>query len=636
MINATPKKINYLNLTHQRFFHTNIYTLTSYIYALKFNSIMKKIYLIATAMVFGSMVYGQIARPKAMPELQKLNTDHMEGVKNNNVAQKAPGVVIWSSDFSTAADWSIDNDGQTAASFGWAINATENSWYFNSPLNSTSDGNMAELGNGPSSSTSVAGVVYTMTTAAPIDITAYNDEVRLSFQQYGARFRDLQEFQISTDGATFVTVGDNMSFPVLSTGGGSPYPNPTIEDINLKPFLSGATQLWVRFSWTTNIAGSSDPIDYITYGWFIDDVIVSSNADNDVAVSTSYFNTVGLAYYQIPITQVAPIDYYAGINKSGVNDIENAVYTVSATPGALTASSTPITLTSLTTDTVTAQLNPTALGAYTVSGVITHDSIDDNPLNQTINPVSFSINNFIYARDTDVPFGTVTNANGGYESGNLFDIWADVDCWGFNIRLATGTPNQTEFSVKLYSVDPTSGDFIYETESAAVFSTPGMLNSNTTVKFPSAHPLFANTTYLAVVVSTGDLVLSRAGVTDPQTSFFQDEGGTWFYTTNTPWVRLNLDPSLGVDEKAGSIAASEVYPNPTTGNSELSFSLTNAQNVTVTVLNVDGKEMSLMVLGNKTAGDHIVDINSADFSAGVYFVNIVSNDGVATKKLIKK
>ena len=64
--------------------------------------------------------------------------------------------------------------------------------------------------------------------------------------------------------------------------------------------------------------------------------------------------------------------------------------------------------------------------------------------------------------------------------------------------------------------------------------------------------------------------------------------------------------------------------------------MTNAQNVTVTVLNVDGKEMSSVALGNKTAGDHKVDINSADFSAGVYFVNIVSNDGVATKKLIKK
>ncbi|MDG2464519.1 MAG: T9SS type A sorting domain-containing protein, partial [Crocinitomicaceae bacterium] len=106
--------------------------------------------------------------------------------------------------------------------------------------------------------------------------------------------------------------------------------------------------------------------------------------------------------------------------------------------------------------------------------------------------------------------------------------------------------------------------------------------------------------------------------------------------TNTPWVRLNLDPSLGVDEKAGSIAASEVYPNPTTGNSELSFTLTNAQNVSVTVFDVDGKEMSSIALGNKTAGDHKVNINSANFSAGVYFVNIVSNDGVATKKLIKK
>ena len=30
------------------------------------------------------------------------------------------------------------------------------------------------------------------------------------------------------------------------------------------------------------------------------------------------------------------------------------------------------------------------------------------------------------------------------------------------------------------------------------------------------------------------------------------------------------------------------------------------------------------------------EINSAAFNAGVYFVNIVSNDGVVTKKLVRK
>jgi hypothetical protein len=495
---------------------------------------------------------------------------------------------------------------------------------------------MAELGNGPSSSTPVSGVVYTMTTSAPINIAAYNDEVRLKFEQYGARFKDLQEFQISTDGTTFVTVGDNLSFAVLSTAGGSPYPNPTIEDINLKPFLSGATQLWVRFSWTTNIASSTTATDYIAYGWFIDDVVISSNPDNDVAVSSNFFNTAGLAYYQIPVSQLAPIDYFLPINKSGINNIQNATYTVTSTPGGATASSTPVTLTNYNIDTVTAQLTPTVVGAYTIAGSITHDSIDDNPLNNNILPINFAVTNFLYARDNNVPFGTVTNANGPYESGNLFDIWQDVSCWGINARLTNATPVGTELKVKLYSVDA-NGDFQYEIESDIYNATAAMFNTDYTYKFPYAFQMLSNTTYLAVVVSpASSLVLSRGGVTDAQTSFYQDETGTWFFTTNTPWVRLNFDPSLGLEETQGGLTLSNVYPNPTTGNSTVSFALANTQDVNVTVYNVAGQAVYTNNLGTVQAGSHSFEINSKEFNSGVYMVNITSNDGVVTKKLIKK
>ncbi len=596
---------------------------------------MKKIYLIATAIVFGSSAYGQISRPKATPVLQQLCTESMEGLKNTSVTQKAPGVVIWSSNFDTLAHWTIDNNGQTAADYGWAINATENSWYFNAPLTSTSGGNMAELGNGPTSASPVAGVVYTMTTSNPINIAAFNDEVRLSFLQYGARFRDLQEFQISTNGTTFTTVGDNLNFPVLSTAGGSPYPNPTLEDINLKPFLSGATQLWIRFRWTTNIASSTSATDYIAYGWFIDDVVVSSNSDNDVAVTTTFFNTVGLTYYQIPVSQIAPIDFYAGLNKSGVNNIQNAVYSITANPGGLTGSSTPVSLSNYVVDTVSATITPSTVGTYNVTGNVVHDSIEDNPTNQAISPITFAVTNFMYARDNGVAFGTVTNVNGGYEAGNLYDIWDDAVCWGINARLATGTPANTEFYVKLYSVDPQTGDFVYETQSQSYFSTTADLNVDKFFKFPAAHPLFANTTYLPVVVSFSGLVLSRAGVSDPQTSFFQDEAGTWFFTTNTPWVRLNLDPSLGIDEKNGSILQTKVFPNPTSGNTEIAFTLANSQNVEITVVDVSGKTIVSSTLGNKLAGDHTFEINSVSFNSGMYFVNILTNDGVVTKKLMK-
>ena len=61
---------------------------------------------------------------------------------------KAGGDVVWSNDFSNATDWTVNNDGATGAGFGWDIGTTEQSWFFNSVINSTSDGAFAELNNG--------------------------------------------------------------------------------------------------------------------------------------------------------------------------------------------------------------------------------------------------------------------------------------------------------------------------------------------------------------------------------------------------------------------------------------------------------------------------------------------------------
>ena len=42
-----------------------------------------------------------------------------------------------------------------------------------------------------------------MTTTDPIDVIAGTNQVTLEFEQYGARFNDLQQILISTDGISF-------------------------------------------------------------------------------------------------------------------------------------------------------------------------------------------------------------------------------------------------------------------------------------------------------------------------------------------------------------------------------------------------------------------------------------------------
>jgi hypothetical protein len=250
---------------------------------------------------------------------------------------------LWLDNFSDPATWTIDNSGQTGPTFGWNINNTSQGWWSPNGISSTgtSGGNNAELVNGnPTLSpvTQALGVVYTMTTASPIDIAALggNNQVSLQFKQFGARFNDLQEIQISTDGTNFITVGDNLDKEVLSAAGGAAYPNPDTKTINLATFLStNPTSVWIRFRWTTNFPGSAtNPNVWIAYGWYIDDVKIITNPDYDLSITSNYWGTAGLNYYQIPTTQIAPIDFSTSVFNGGLTILTDAMLKAEVFAGA--------------------------------------------------------------------------------------------------------------------------------------------------------------------------------------------------------------------------------------------------------------------------------------------------------------
>ncbi|MFM7667461.1 MAG: hypothetical protein ACKO7D_04650, partial [Bacteroidota bacterium] len=288
---------------------------------------------------------------------------------------------LWLDNFSNPATWVIDNNSQTGAQFGWNINNTSQGWWSTNGISSTgtSGGNNAELVNGNptlSPATQALDVVYTLTTATPIDIAALggNNQVSLQFKQFGARFNDLQEIQISTDGTNFITVGDNLDKEVLSAAGGSAYPNPDTKTINLATFLSAnPTSVWIRFRWTTNFPGSAtNPNVWITYGWYIDDVKIITNPDYDLSITSNYWGTAGLNYYQIPTTQVAPIDFTSSVFNGGLTTLTGAMLKAEVFSGAtnvftgMSLGTTVPTLDTASLDVTTSFTPPTNTASYTL------------------------------------------------------------------------------------------------------------------------------------------------------------------------------------------------------------------------------------------------------------------------------
>ena len=616
---------------------------------------MKKVLLSAFVVASAMAAHAQIAPKLATFQDLVKAPIHAGSVEST---EKALGVTIWSDDFSTPANWTVDNSGQTGIDFGWNINSASDGWWASTGINSTSGGNYAELVNGDptaSPATQALNVVYTLTNATPIDIAALGgtNQISLDFKQYGARFNDLQEMLISVNGTSWVSVGNNLDKSVLSQSGGSAYANPDSKTINLAPALQqlspGSTpaQLWIRFQWTTNYPNSAtNPNVWVTYGWYIDDVKLVTNPTNDLAVTGTDWGSVGLHYYQIPTAQVAPIDFSADIFNGGVNNQSNVKLNVNVNSGTFVGSSAPATIVSLDTlsATVSTQFTPAAtVASYTVTRNITSDSTDDVSANNAMSDITFNVSNFIYARDNNVVSGSTSNGTNGFETGNLYDIFQDDLLKAINVRLPGGTSGATvgtEIYAKLYSIDPVSGDFVYESESAPIILATNNLNTNLVIELDPYVNVTAGTTYLAVVGSyTSGLKVSNAGTSPAQTSFLLDGNdittSTLFYQTSTPYVRLNFDPVLGTEE-IEQVQQAVIMPNPSNGIASLQFELLNASDVTVSVLDVAGKEVQKTTLNQLTSGTHNVALESAKWNSGVYFVNIASNGTVLTKKFVKK
>ncbi|WP_341905481.1 T9SS type A sorting domain-containing protein [Fluviicola taffensis] len=77
----------------------------------------------------------------------------------------------------------------------------------------------------------------------------------------------------------------------------------------------------------------------------------------------------------------------------------------------------------------------------------------------------------------------------------------------------------------------------------------------------------------------------------------------------------------------------QVYPNPATTSVSISLQLAEQSDVTISVTDVSGKEISSRNYGQLN-GSSIITINTSNTPAGVYFVNVKMDNAITQKKVI--
>ena len=534
------------------------------------------------------------------------------------------GVVIWSNDFSNGNDWTYDN---TSVPFlDWTI--TNNADTI--PVTTLSPAVFTTVNNGfafiNSDAQGESGVQNSnMTYSGTIDCSAYSN-VSIVFEQSYRTYLDTRIIRISNDGGTTWT-------DFIVTDGSEPTaqnsPNPDVYSINISSVAGGQSNVKVQINYQGN------------WGWYwaIDDMKIIETDQYDLKLQTTSFGTDGafgarLAYFQIPNAQVAPINFGGVLKNIGVQDLTDAGFTATIN-GAYSGNGGPINLAAATTDTVWCSntFTPASTNAtYSVAVAATTAQTEPDVTNNTLPNINISVNDYIYARDNGQILGGISNSGQGYEVGHIFDIFQSATIYGIDAVLNASTEAGSEIFVKLYSIDPATGDFVFEDESAPYIVTTADLGQK--ISLPLSNPVLlnANEAYLAMVGSygdggtTNDLVTASSGSAAPQTTFYYDyTDQTWYYTTSNVMVRMNFDPSLAsIDEPQGLSVS--VYPNPANDLINIKSTLSEGS---ITIFDMTGK-----LLINQQISGAMNSINTSELKNGIYNLIISNGEKTLSQKLI--
>ncbi|MDP5066173.1 MAG: T9SS type A sorting domain-containing protein [Crocinitomicaceae bacterium] len=599
---------------------------------------MKKLYVSFLAVMAAGTFHAQVKSVNA-PRLDKKTSIEV----GSSVAQKpsvqAKATTIWSDDFSTAANWAIASTGSNQEQ--WNIINTPTSIPVSalSPFASPTAANgFLFVNSDANNSGDMDGtpIITTATTVNAIDCSAHS-VVKIKYNHNFRWWHDTRGVRVSGDnGATWTEflISDEVDYFTPNQNSD----NPEVTIIDVSSIAAGSSQVKVQFYYNDN--------DYWGWYWAVDDVELYVPEANDLKLNGVLWGSTGywaerLAYYQVPTSQITEIEFSGLVENIGAQNQTGAIFTT--TTGAFSSSSTgqAVNVGSIDTLNCTTSLTPpTTIMNHVLSGAVTMDLVDGDATNNTLNNfATIAVNQFVYSRDNGTALNGSFNGGMGFEVGNIFDIFANTTIGGGSVYINGAAEVGAEMYLKLYSIDPATGDFLYVDETGPYVLTANDIDAEVTLSFLGGnYPLNAGEAYLLVAGSNGDggatndLVVSTAGPAAVQTCYYYDMTDlTWYYTTSQPMVRMNFDPALGMKETANNFGL-EVAPNPATDATNVTFNVKNTSDVIINVIDMAGKVVATQTLSGVN-GTQAVEINTSALNSGMYTVNVNANGTAVSKKL---
>lgn len=90
---------------------------------------------------------------------------------------------------------------------------------------------------------------------------------------------------------------------------------------------------------------------------------------------------------------------------------------------------------------------------------------------------------------------------------------------------------------------------------------------------------------------------------------------------------------ITTEELPSEISLEQNYPNPFNPATMIKFSLDRTQNVTLGVYDLTGRQVALLVNGQKTAGTYRVQFDGNQLASGIYIYRLHTGNQFLTRKM---
>jgi photosystem II stability/assembly factor-like uncharacterized protein len=246
------------------------------------------------------------------------------------------------------------------------------------------------------------------------------------------------------------------------------------------------------------------------------------------------------------------------------------------------------------------------------------------------------------------------NLQYGIASGGIMDmagtIWRTSD-YGYNWTLVDTTPEPLN-DVSYYSLSlalSTGGDFEFGGSFSRSFSggafwtdsTVGIFGAGQSIAIRTLNEIWVPLGFSQLWMYSKDTGKTWESYPAPDTSAIYDAefvspSKGWAFGINGCILKYDTTFAIGIKKNQFPVSAElfQNYPNPFNPTTTISYRILRTSKVKITLFDVTGREVKIILNDFKHPGDYRIKVNSEGLSSGVYFYKLETQGFSESKKMV--